>query len=184
MAKTSSCWLCQQVFLCVVSYMDYEIKPFGKESSISGSKFEDGDTVHCFLVRKEDGEIFREDLHESEIGKLDASWRVLGRWSRIFESKPDTREETQNHQKSLEELFLSLFEAEDGSASEESDALKQIVALMLERKRILRRQDEAEGPGVISYLHVSSKNKYNVPSSEVTPEVVMKIHQQLSVLVG
>ncbi len=163
--------------------MDYEITPFGKESSVSGHKFDDGDTVHCFLIAGENGELLREDIDEADINELDASRVILGRWTRIFEEKPNVREDNLNHQRSLEELFLSLFEIEAAVESEESDALKQIVGLMLERKRLVRRKGTAEKAGDVRYIHVSSKNTYDVPGHEVTPQLVMKIQQQLVALV-
>lgn len=163
--------------------MEWEIKPFGKESAFSGNPFQDGDEVNCFLVRSEEGTVVRVDLHENDVGSLDSKTPVLGRWTRTFEASPDKREEALNQQRTLEELFFSLFEVEDAVAGEETDTLKQIVGLMLERKRILRRLPAKSTNALTVYVHVKSKSEFEVPVNEITAKVVMNVQEQLQVLV-
>jgi len=163
--------------------MEWDISPFGKASSLSGEQFADGETVYCFLVRDETGQLRREDLKDGESNELGEGIKVLGRWQRSFEEKTDKRAEKAQHQQTLEELFFSLFDVEDAMAAEETDALKQIIALMLERKRVLRRVSGA-GPNQVAYLHVKSKQEFSVPANELTPQTMMQVQEQLSVLVG
>ena len=163
--------------------MEWEIKPFGKESAFSGNPFQDGDEVNCFLVRSEEGAVMRIDLHENDIESLDAKTPVLGRWTRTFEASPDKREEAMNQQRTLEELFFSLFEVEEAVAGEETNTLMQIVGLMLERKRILRRLPAKSTNALTVYVHVKSKTEFEVPVSDITAKVVMNVQEQLQVLV-
>ena len=109
--------------------------------------------------------------------------RILGRWRRTFKAVPDVRQENLNHQKTLEELFFSFYEAPQAVGNEESDALKQIVSLMLERKRILRRiAAPAKGKG-LRYRHVKSAMEFEVPNHDITPSVVMRVQEQLTPLI-
>ncbi|MCB1123268.1 MAG: hypothetical protein KJT03_17060 [Verrucomicrobiae bacterium] len=163
--------------------MEWEIKPFGKESAFSGNPFQDGDTVNCFLVRNSEGAVVRMDLDDRDLQNLDAATPILGRWSRVFEASPDRREENQNQQRTLEELFFSLFEVEEAVEGEETATLKQIVSLMLERKRVLRRLPVKSTNHVIAYVHSKTKNEFEVPVVEITPKEVMKVQEQLQVLV-
>ena len=163
--------------------MEWEIKPFGKESAFSGNPFQDGEEVNCFLIRSEEGTVMRIDLHENDIESLDAKTPVLGRWTRTFEASPDKREEAMNQQRTLEELFFSLFEVEEAVAGEETNTLMQIVGLMLERKRILRRLPAKSTNALTVYVHVKSKTEFEVPVSDITAKVVMNVQEQLQVLV-
>ena len=163
--------------------MEWEIKPFGKESTFSGNPFQDGEEVNCYLIRNKEGALVRADLRTDDIDNMEAGVLILGRWTRVFESSPDKREENLNQQRTLEELFFSLFEVEDAVASEESDTLKQIVSLMLERKRVLRRLPPKSSSVLTTYIHVKSKKEFEVPSFDITPQVVMSVQEQLQVLI-
>lgn len=163
--------------------MEWEIKPFGKESAFSGNPFQDGEEVNCLLVRSEEGVVSRIDLHANDLESLDKKTAILGRWKRVFEAAPDKREETLNQQRTLEELFFSLYEVEDAVAGEETDTLKQIVGLMLERKRILRRLPAKSTHAITTYIHSKSKTEFEVPVSDITAKVVMNVQEQLQVLV-
>ena len=163
--------------------MEWEIKPFGKESAFSGNPFQDGEAVHCFLVRTGEGIVARIDLDQNDIENLDEGSVVLGRWTRVFESSPDKREETRNQQRTLEELFFSLFEVEDAVEGDETSTLKQIVGLMLERKRILRRLRPKSTNKLITFVHGKTKSVFEVEVIDITPKVVMKVQEQLQVLI-
>jgi hypothetical protein len=163
--------------------MEWEIKPFGKESAFSGNPFQEGETINCFLVRSGEGTVSRVDLQSNDEEKLSENFAILGRWTRVYESSPDKREETLNQQRTLEELFFSLFELGDAVEGEDTATLKQIVALMLERKRVLRRLSAKTTNTVVCYLHVKSKQEFEVPVVEITPKVVMNVQEQLQVLV-
>jgi len=163
--------------------MEWEIKPFGKESTFSGNPFQDGEEINCYLIRNKDGALVRADLCADDIKNMDAGTLILGRWTRVFESSPDLRQENLNQQRTLEELFFSLFEVAEAIESEEANTLKQIVSLMLERKRVLRRLPPKSSSVLITYIHVKSKKEFEVPSFEITPQVLMSVQEQLQVLI-
>ena len=163
--------------------MEWEIKPFGKESSFSGNHFQDGEEINCYLIRNKEGTLIRADLRNDDMENMDAGTLILGRCTRVFESSPDKREENLNQQRTLEELFFSLFEVEDAIAGEDANILKQIVSLMLERKRVLRRLPPRSSSTLTTYIHVKSKKEFEVTSIDITPQVVMSVQEQLQVLV-
>ena len=163
--------------------MEWEIKPFGKKSSVSGNPFNDGDTVHCFLIQDRKGNLSREDLLQDDLKQLPDGARILGRWTRTFKSDPDVRQENLNHQKSLEELFFSFYETKNAVGSEESDTLKQIVSLQLERKRVLRRAATPSDRTSLRYLHMKSKAVFEVPNRAIDPNVVLRVQEQLNALI-
>ena len=108
----------------------------------------------------------------------------MGRWKRVFEQAPDTREENLKQQRTLEDLFFSLFEVEQALQGDETDTLKQIVGLMLERKRIIRRLPGKSATNAITCLHVKSRREFVVPVLEITPKVVMGVQEKLQVLIS
>ncbi len=163
--------------------MEWELKPFGKKSSVSGNPFNDGDTIHCFLTQDREGNLSRQDLLGDGLDQLPQETRIIGRWTRTYKSEPDVRQENLNYQKTLEELFFSFFKATDAAGSEESDALKQIVSLMLERKRILRRAARPAADTSLRYLHVKSKVEFEVPNRDITPNVIMRFQENLNALI-
>jgi len=83
----------------------------------------------------------------------------------------------------LEELFFSLFEVEDAVEGDETSTLKLIVGLMLERKRILRRLPLKSTNKLITYVHGKTKSEFEVEGIDITPKVVMKVQEQLQILI-
>lgn len=135
----------------------------------------------CLLHKDENGELVRVDLHPEEVAEYAPPKQLLGCWTR--EVKEDENQQAKEHKMqtlaSSEELFLSLFESNDDTS--ERAILKQLLALMLERKRILRAvSNNRQGP--VEYLHVKSKTHYVVDMEEWDPKKVITLQDQLSML--
>jgi hypothetical protein len=60
----------------------------------------------------------------------------------------------------------------------------QFLALMLERKKILRPKGRSPDGARNRYEHARSKVIFEVPAGELTPEFFVAVQAQLSVLVG
>ena len=60
----------------------------------------------------------------------------------------------------------------------------QFLALMLERKKILRPRGRTADDARNRYEHAKSKAIFEVPAGELTPEFFVAVQEQLSVLVG
>jgi len=58
------------------------------------------------------------------------------------------------------------------------------LALMLERKRILRPRGRTADGLKNRYEHARTKQVYELPADELSPEFFVQVQEQLSVLVG
>lgn len=188
--------------------MDWQISPLSKESSWNQRPFEPGDHLTTLLLVEKGGEVFRYDLHSEDLkaalSKISAE--ELGRWTRQFRPKPKADESKADRLHSAEELFFSLYgehlpeesgeeEAimpENVESEEETDedpvpevkaALQHILALQLERKRILRPVGKRRAEGEQEYLHVKTKKTFLVPVLPVDGELFQRITLIISDLV-
>ena len=78
---------------------------------------------------------------------------------------------------SSEDFFVSLFDG-SGVSADESDAVKQILALLLERKRILRPVGRPSG-GIQKYVQASTKREFDVPQKPLGADLIAKMQTQL-----
>ena len=82
-----------------------------------------------------------------------------------------------------ENLFLTLADPTN-ELNAESTRLVQFLALMLERKKLLRPKGRnADGTKNV-YEHAKTKQLHEVPVGELTQEFFVAVQEQLSVLVG
>lgn len=162
--------------------MEWRIKPPSRQSFFTGEAFVPGERIVCFLYLDETGEIQRADLRESEVEQFPKPESVIGRWTREVKERDEEEKEARKQMlASTEELFLSLFSGEE-EVSPEKALLQQVLALMLERRRVLRAEGRPSN-GKQKYLHVRTKEVYVVPDQELDPVEVMRIQEQLSMLV-
>jgi len=160
--------------------MDWHVKPLSRQCGVTGEAFEPGERVVCFVFKDENGELQRIDVKEQQVGHFEVPPSLMGRWIRIIpEKEEDPESETKKQSiKSAEEFFLALFEDNDATTDNDIDILKQILALMLERKRILRRQENLVDM-IQDYLHVPSKAIYKVPMKDFDIGDIARIQEQL-----
>lgn len=163
--------------------MEMNLQPPGSRCRVSGRDFIEAERVMSFLVRGGKGdEVLRFDVAEVEAREYQPSGTVLCRWTYGF--KP--RKAGENPEKTLkltaESLFLTL--ADPGTEiTPENARLLQVLALMLERKRVVKPRGTAAGGGTL-YEHGKTKTIYTVPAAELTPEFFLSIQEQLAALVG
>ena len=170
--------------------MDWQIRPLAKESTISSEPFEVGEQIMCFLYRNEEGELERADVKAHEESNFPKPESVLGRWGRIVKDRTDEeREARQQMLASSEELFLSLFQTEEAQEEQEEnepdpdrEAFKQVLGLMLERKRIIKSIERSKD-GYQIYRHTKSKQEYKVSTADLVPEQLLRIQESLNALV-
>jgi len=173
--------------------MDWQIKTIAKKSTLSETAFAPGDRVACLIfVDPETSELARADLLEEELGDFSPPAEVLGRWVRVVKEPGEESVQAKEAVASAEDFFFSLYAPEkpetpetpeSPESRESSDALKHLIALMLERKRVLRaippRRTEGEQP----YLHVKRKEEVLVPVVEISPELMLKIEDTIGELI-
>jgi hypothetical protein len=152
-------------------------------SRVSNRPFSEGDRVVSYLVRSVTNEIERYDVLAAEDADFRPAGFVFCRWAQLF--KPRQLEENPERTLKLtaENLFLTLADP----ANEPNPAntpLLQFLALMLERKRLLRPRGVTADGGRNLFEHAKTHQMYEIPAGELTPEFFVKIQEQLGLLVG
>lgn len=162
---------------------DLQIKPISRSSGISGQPFLPGETVISRLYLDEKGEPQRIDVLADEAEKLTSTGVELCRWSRII--KPAALTEAEAKRQALmgaEEMFLSLAgplePTVDGGPARPDPQLLALLALLLERKRILRPLARKK-KGVVSYYHPRSKREVDIPEAELPVEAMLNLAGKL-----
>jgi hypothetical protein len=163
--------------------MDLILQPSATRCAVTGAPFQAGDRVVSVLGRDGAGIICRWDLLLSAEEQFASPPAALCRWVHAF--KP--RDLDDNPERALkltaENLFLTLCDpaAEIDSVN---TPLLQFLALMLERKRLLRPKGLTADGAKRIYEHAKTKQLFEVPAGELTAEFFRKVQEQLGVLVG
>ena len=164
--------------------MDWQIQSLGRVSSVSGERFAPGDIVVCLIYVQVDGELGRADMleEEEEIFEVEPT-SIVGRWKREVKQPGSDNEAKQQSIQSAEDLFLSLFAQEKISPADEPEdlrILKHFLSLMLERKRVIRAVSPRSMKGQQPYIYIKTKENYEVPIVDVTPEALLKVQTIIS----
>ena len=160
--------------------MDWQIKTIAQKSTLSGEYFIPGDRIVSLIYKdEENGELARVDLRPEEIEKFNIPGEVLGRWARIITNSEDEITNSRETIASAEDFFFSLFEGEKKEPNEESDMLKHLLSLMLERKRVLRALGDRKKSGQQRYRHIKTKNEITVPIGNITRDLMIKIEGRI-----
>ena len=159
--------------------MEWHISPISRSSAHSGEAFEKDERVASLLVRLED-EVARIDLRESEESDYEISGDLICRWIQLFKPRDQHEKEAQEALKlTADNLFVSLFEGEDGP-SQENSKLKRLLSLMLERRRLLRLKNKDSG--FLWYIHRPTKDEFPVPDVELDPQFFIENQEKLAFL--
>lgn len=163
--------------------MELNLQPLGEVCAVSGRSFVAGERVVSYLVRTPANlEVQRFDVVANEHERFQPSGSVVCRWAHAY--KP--RKAGENPDKALkltaETLFLTLADPAN-ELTPENTRLLLFLALMLERKRVVRPKGRT-ADGLRNIVeHVHSKQLFEIPAAELTPEFFTQVQAQLSVLV-
>lgn len=164
--------------------MDWQIKTIARKSSLSEQVFNSGDEVISLIyVSNDDGELARDDLLAAEADGFEVQGDLLGRWARILKDPEASTVSASEQMASAEGFFLSLYQNNTEAAEAESNALKHLLALMLERKRVLRAVGPRMKQGEQRYLHTKQKQEYLVPVVEISSDLMLRIQDTLGELI-
>jgi hypothetical protein len=163
--------------------MEVNLQPRAASCFVSGHPFREGDRVASLLARTDSGDIVRYDALESNAGSVQPGGFVVCRWVQAF--RPSLREENPDRALKLtaETLFLTLADPAT-EATPETERLVRFLALLLERKRLLRPRGRSPGGSRDLYEHSRTKQVYEVAAIDLSPEFFVAVREQLSVLVG
>jgi hypothetical protein len=164
--------------------MDMHLQPLATACCVSGQPFAEGDRVASYLVRATTLDIVRYDVLEAQAANFAPEGFVACRWVQVFKPRARTEGDAARALKmSAENLFLTLADPAN-ELNAESTRLVQFLALMLERKKLLRPKGRnADGTKSV-FEHARTKQLLEVPAGELTPEFFVAVQEQLSVLVG
>lgn len=172
--------------------MDWSIRSFAQKSDISGEPFQPGDQVVSLLMRIPDQpEIARFDFLEKEAAEFSREGTLLGRWTTTIRSDHETAEDKRERRVrklgALEEFFLSLQdEGEEQEMEKEAvqdrELLRYLMALTLERKKILRLKDKESTAQTLRYQHTQKEEMYEITVVRPSAERLQRIQEALSEL--
>lgn len=171
--------------------MELQLKPIGRHSTVSGQAFEPGQKAISWLFLGADGGLLRADALEAEEPAVQIDGTLLCKWRRIVREPGENATARRQALLTAEDLFLALHPGEPGDGdevetmgpemagdSETTAALKHLLALMLERKRILKPL--AGQPD--RYLHPRSRRVFTVEPVDLTAGIVIRLEERLAFL--
>ncbi len=163
--------------------MELHLQPLAPVCAVSGEPFVEGARVASYLVRATTTEIVRYDVIETHAANFAPVGFVACRWVHVFKPKKAGENSERELKLTAENLFVTLADPLT-EPTPESTRLLQFLALMLERKKILRPKGKSADRERNVYEHAKTKQLFEVPGGELTPEFFVAVQEQLSVLVG
>lgn len=163
--------------------MELQLQPLAATCAVSGQPFADGDRVASYLVRTTTGEVARFDALEKHAAEYTPEGVVACRWVHVFKPRKAHENPERELKLTAENLFLTLLDPAN-ELSVDNVRLVQFLALMLERKRVIKPKGRTADGAKNVYEHSKTKQLLEVPAGELTPEFFMQVQEQLSVLVG
>jgi len=164
--------------------MEMHLQPLATTCFVSGETFVDGARVASHLVRSGATlEIVRYDVLEAHAATFAPEGFVACKWVHAYKARRAGENPDRTLKLTAENLFVALADPTT-EPTPENTRLVQFLALMLERKKILRPKGLTPDGARNRYEHAKSKAIFEVPAGELTAEFFIAVQEQLSVLVG
>lgn len=164
--------------------MELNLQPLATSCFVTGKPFGEGERVLSFLVRNETSdEVVRYDVLEAAKTDFTVPGFVACSWGHVFKPRKAGENPERELKLTAENLFVTLADPTIEIAPG-NERLVQFLALMLERKKLLRPKGRTADGVRNLFEHAKTKLMYAVPAGELSPEFFMAIQEQLSVLVG
>lgn len=163
--------------------MDLNLSPLATQCAASGTAFMEGDRVVSMLGRDAAGAVSRVDLLESAEAGFESLPVVYCRWTQVFKPKLVEANADRMLKLTAENLFVTLCDPAN-VPDPGNTPLIQFLALMLERKKLLRPKGKTEDGERLVYERTGTKERFEVPAGDFTPEFFVRVQAQLGVLVG
>lgn len=170
--------------------MELNLHPIATKCYVSNREFTENDRVVSYLVREASGEVARRDLLEAEDGRFMPPAFVYCRWVTAWKPRRDDNAALAL-KLTAENLFLTLAvpagtdsDSPEAEPSAINTPLLQFLALMLERKKLIKLRGVTEDGIRQIYEHMPSHQLYEVPVGDLNVEFFQKIQEHLGVLVG
>ena len=163
--------------------MEMNLQPLATTCFVSGDPFNEGDRVVSHLLRSETMEVMRYDVFESQLAEFNAEGTLVCSWVKPYKPRAKNDNPERELKLTAENLFVTLADP-NNEPNEENTRLVQFLALMLERKRLLRPKGLNASRDKTVYEHAKTKERYEVPVGEFDPAFFIAVQEQLSILVG
>ena len=163
-------------------FMEWQVKPVGRLSQLSGEAFKSGQKIISYLYKDDGGDLQRYDVLTAETDNFSVPGQILGWWTQVVRDMQNEANARRRAIETTEDLFLSLYE-EGAVKTDESEVLKYLLAIVLERKRILRPIGKLSGGEPQLYRHSKSGEEYTVAQVDLTASNVLKIQDQLQAVI-
>ena len=164
--------------------MELNLQPLAPGCFVTGQPFAEGQRVTSFLVRAgPSAEVIRHDMLESAVPEYRAPGQVACSWVQVFKSRPAGENRARAMRLTAENLFVTLA-GPSAEPTPENIRLVRFLALMLERKKLLRPRGRSTDGSRDVYEHARTKQLYEVPVGELDPQFFLQVQAQLSILIG
>lgn len=163
--------------------MELNLHPIATKCFVSGRDFAENDRIACYLAREASGEVIRRDLLELEDGRFMPPAFIYCRWVVAFKQRKAGENPALTLKLTADNLFLTLADpANEPNAT--NTPLLQFLALMLERKKLIKPRGISEDGQRQIYEHMATHQLYEVPLGDLNANFFQKIQEHLGVLVG
>lgn len=163
--------------------MELTLHPLAKICHASGRAFAEGDRVISRLVRNEAGEVARHDVLAEEEANYAKPAFVFCTWTFPYKAKRAEENPDRAMKLTAENLFVTLADP-TAEPNEENTPLLQFLALMLERKKILKPRGLTADGVRQRYEHAKTHQVYEIPAGTLDEKFFVSIQGQLDLLVG
>ena len=164
--------------------MELHLPPLAANCAATGRPFAVGDRVVSRLARDPaTGALARFDVTEAASAGFAPPGVPVCQWVQLYKARTSEADSARLLRLNAENLFLTLADPVAPPAPENA-RLIQFLALVLERKKILRPRGPAADRSAQVYEHARTKQLYEVPAGELSPEFFLSLQEHLGVLVG
>ncbi len=162
---------------------DWTIQGRAPHCAVTGTAFNEGDHFYTLLFHEKDG-FRREDLCEEAFRNRDTTAAPFSFWRSKFE--PPAPPEPEPVSKQTAEDLLRAYMVESSASTDLANA-RYILALMLERKRVLREIEVKRGDdGSLTRIYERARTGevFIIPDPQLRLDQVAQIQLQVADLLG
>lgn len=168
--------------------MEISLQSLSPRCHVTSREFTPGDRVASYLVRLTSAAAGQPDITRADVlADHETDYRPPGpiacRWLHVVKARKAGDNPERTLKLTAETLFLTLADPST-EPSVENERLLQVLALMLERKRVLRSRGATPDGLAQLYEHTKNKTVHQVAAGELSPDFFLSIQDQLAALVG
>lgn len=160
---------------------EWEIKSRAHRCARTGKPFEDGATIYTMLFRDR-SEFRREDISEAAWLQRTDAVQPFSLWKSVYHAAPAPRAPEPMPRESVEELLRRLIQED----REEHMNARYVLAVMLERKKVLKQVDvrETAEEKVLIYEHARSGEVFIIADPRLRLAELDKVQEQVYALLA